>query len=170
MKLLLLSLSIVLIVLACEKATPFTIDVSKITSTDTSGIITGTIDNSDWAMDTEWSETEKSLFRTDPVDMSSASVASINLQPAYPNPTVKRGITLQFTSSSVTFLRIAIVDANLNKLAYYTFLTTVGLNAYFIPFNAPTFSSNTNYRIYYSFDAPASAMYYKGHGDVTVKD
>jgi len=170
MKQLFLSLSIVLIVLACEKATPFTIDVSRITPTDSIGVITGTVDNSDWAFDKEWSETEKAFFRTDPVDMSSASVATISLQPAYANPTVKKGITFQFNGSAVTFLRIAIVDANLNKLAYYTFLTTVGLNAYFIPFNAPAFSSNKNYRIYYSFDAPASSMYYKGHGDVTVKD
>ena len=127
MKQLFLSLSIVLIVLACEKATPFTIDVSRITPTDSIGVITGTVDNSDWAFDKEWSETEKAFFRTDPVDMSSASVATISLQPAYANPTVKKG-------------------------------------------NAPAFSSNKNYRIYYSFDAPASSMYYKGHGDVTVKD
>lgn len=170
MKLTFSSICFLLLFAACDKTTPFTIDVSNITTTDSNGVITGNIDNTDWGTDPAWSETEKAFFRTDPVDISSASVASINLQPAYANPTTKKGVTLQFTSSTVTFLRIAIVDANLNKLAYYTFLTTSGLNAYFIPLAPPAFSTNKNYRIYYSFDAPGNAMYFKGHGDVTVKD
>lgn len=159
-----------ILLFSCDKITPFTIDVSVITTTDTLGNIIGPVDNTDWTQDASWSETEKSFFRADPIDMSAASVATINLQPAYPNPTTQKGITLQFTSSAVTFLRIAIVDASLNKLAYYTFLTTSGINAYFIPLNGPSFVSNKNYRIYYSFDAPPSPMYYKGHGDVTIKD
>lgn len=170
MKLLIPCLCILLLSAACDKTTAFTIDVSNITATDSNGVITGSIDNTDWGTDPSWSETEKAFFRTDPVDISSASVATIHLQPAYPNPTNKKGVTLQFTTSTISFLRIAIVDANLKKLAYYTFLTSAGLNAYFIPLAPPAFSTNKNYRIYYSFDAPGNAMYFKGHGDVTVKE
>ncbi len=58
----------------CKKATPFTIDLSNITSTDSLGNILGSPDNTDWTMDAEWSETEISFFRTDPVDLTGTSL------------------------------------------------------------------------------------------------
>lgn len=152
----------------CDKTTPFTIDVSAITSTDALGNPIGTTDNTDWTEDVDWTETEKSFFMTDPVDMTGAEVATVNLQPAYPNP-CQNQIALQFTVSKPTYLRIAIVDEQLKKLSFYEFLTDGGLNAYNIPFNPSVFSINKNYRIYYTFNAPGNEMYYKGHGDVAVR-
>ncbi len=152
----------------CSKTTPFTIDVSNITSTDAQGNIIGSPDNTDWTMDAEWSETEKSFFRTDPVDLTGTSVAAIAIQPAYPNPTQSRSVTFQFTASTITYLRIALVDVQLRKQSFYSFLTVVGLNAFQIPFEEAKLPANKNYRFYYSFDAPASPMYFRGHGDIKV--
>ena len=152
----------------CDKTTPFTIDVSAITSRDALGNPNGSVDNSDWTEDVSWNETEKSLFITDPIDMTDAEVASVSIQPVYPNPCVST-TTLQFTVSKITWIRIAIVDENLNKLAFFSFKTDSGLNAYHIPFDPLIFKVNKNYRIYYSFDAPGNPMYYKGHGDVAVR-
>jgi len=45
----------------------------------------------------------------------------------------------------------------------------MGLNAYHIPLDPLKFKANNNYRLYYSFDAPGNAMYYKGHGDVAIR-
>jgi hypothetical protein len=154
----------------CSKSTPFTIDVSAITATDALGVPNGSADPSDWAFDATWSETETSLFRTDPVDMSGTSVATVTLQPAYPNPTTGRQVTLQFTCSAVTFMRIAVVDAQLNKKAFYQFKTDPGLNAFIIPFSEMNYPANKNYRIYYSFDTPAQPMYLKGHGDIQLNN
>lgn len=154
---------------ACDKTTPFTIDVSNITATDALGNPIGSEDNTDWTMDANWSETEKSFFRTDPVDLSGTTIATITMQAAYPNPTETRNITFLFTASSITYLRIALVDAQLNKLSFYSFTTVVGLNAIRIPFEETKFPANKNYRLYYSFDAPGTLMYYKGHGDITIK-
>lgn len=150
---------------SCDKTTPFTIDVSAITSTDALGNLIGSTDNTDWTEDLSWNETEKSLFLTDPIDMTGAEVANVSVQPVYPNP-CQNQTTLQFTVSKITWIRIAIVDEKLNKLAYFSFKTDAGLNAYQIPFDPLIFKTNNNYRIYYSFDAPGNEMYYKGHGDV----
>lgn len=153
----------------CQKATPFAIDVSSITNTDAMGNIIGSPDNTDWTMDAEWSEPEKSFFRTDPVDLTGTSVAAITIQPAYPNPTQTRSVTFQFTASTITFLRIALVDVQLRKQSFYSFLTVAGLNAFHIPFEEAKFPANKNYRFYYSFEAAGSPMYFKGHGDITVR-
>lgn len=163
-------MSLALLCTTCSKTTPFTIDVSAITTTDALGVPTGSTDPSDWAFDATWSEAEKALFRTDPVDMSGTEVATVTLQPAYPNPTTIRQVTLQFTCSVVTFIRIAIVDAQLNKKAFYQFKTDPGLNALIIPFSEMNYPANTNYRIYYSFDTPAQSMYLKGHGDIRINN
>ena len=149
----------------CDKTTPFTIDVSAITSTDALGNPIGSTDNTDWTEDASWNESEKSLFLTDPIDMTDAEVASVSMQPVYPNP-CQTNTSLQFTVSKITWIRIAIVDEKVNKLAYFSFKTDSGLNAYHIPFDPLIFKVNKNYRLYYSFDAPGHAMYYKGHGDV----
>ncbi len=156
------------LLISCSKTTPFTIDASAITSRDALGIPNGPVDNTDWTEDVSWNETEKSLFITDPIDMTDAEVASVFIQPVYPNPCVST-TTLQFTVSKITWIRIAIVDEKLNKLAFFSFKTDSGLNAYHIPFDPLKFKTNNNYRIYYSFDAPGNAMYYKGHGDVAVR-
>ena len=153
---------------SCNKTTPFTIDTSGITGVDVMGILIGPSDNTDWTEDVNWNETEESLFLTDPIDMTGAEVASVTIQPVYPNPFVST-TTLQFTVSKITWIRIAIVDEKLNKLAFYSFKTDVGLNAYIIPFDPLIFKTNKNYRLYYSFDAPGNAMYYKGHGDVAIR-
>ncbi len=153
------------ILTSCDKTTPFIIDVSVITSRDALGNPNGSVDNTDWTEDVSWNETEKSLFLTDPIDMTGAEVASVSIEPVYPNPCVST-TTLQFTVSKITWIRIAIVDEKLNKLAFFSFKTDIGLNAYHIPFDPLKFKTNNNYRIYYSFDAPGNAMYYKGHGDV----
>ena len=153
---------------SCDKTTPFTIDVSAITSTDALGNPNGSVDNTDWTKDVNWNETEKSLFITDPIDMTDAEVATVSVQPVYPNP-FQTNTTLQFTVSKITWIRIAIVDEKLNKLAFFNFKTDSGLNAYHIPFDPLIFKTNKNYRIYYSFDAPGNTMYYKGHGDVAVR-
>ncbi len=157
------------LVAGCDKTTPFTIDVSQITFTDSLGNSSGTADNTDWTQDAEWNETEKSFFRTDPVDLSGTEVASITLLPAYPNPTSVKQITIRFTASAITYLRLALVDRQLNKLSFYSFITVAGLNAFIIPFDETKFSANNNYRLYYSFDAPGTLMYFKGHGDVRVQ-
>ena len=156
------------LLISCSKTTPFTIDVSAITSRDALGNSNGSADNTDWTEDVSWNETEKSLFITDPIDMTDAEVASVSIQPVYPNPCVST-TTLQFTVSKITWIRIAIVDEKLNKLAFFSFKTDSGLNAYHIPFDPLKFKANKNYRIYYSFDAPGNAMYYKGHGDVAIR-
>ena len=156
------------ILTSCDKATPFTIDASSITSRDALGNPIGTVDNTDWAEDVSWNETEKSLFITDPIDMMGAEVSNVSIQPAYPNP-CRYQTTMQFTVSKITWIRIAVVDEKLNKLAFFSFKTESGLNAYHIPFDSLKFKVNNNYRIYYSFDAPGNAMYYKGHGDVGVR-
>lgn len=166
---LLLSTFCLFLISGCKKATPFTIDVSNITSTDALGNILGNPDNTDWTMDAEWSETEISFFRTDPVDLTGTSVAAISMQPAYPNPTQTRSVTFQFTASAITYLRIALVDVQLRKQSFYSFLTVAGLNAFHIPFEEAKFPANKNYRLYYSFDAVGSTMYFKGHGDITIR-
>ena len=153
---------------SCNKTTPFTIDTSGITGVDVMGILIGPSDNTDWTEDVSWNETEKSLFITDPIDMTDAEVASVSIQPAYPNPCTHQ-TTLQFTVSKITWIKIAVVDEKLNKLAFYSFKTDVGLNAYIIPFDPLIFKTNKNYRLYYSFDAPGNSMYYKGHGDVAIR-
>lgn len=56
-----------------------------------------------------------------------------------------------------------------NKLAFYSFFTDAGLNAFHIPFNIAPFTINKNYRIYYTFSAPGNEMYFKGHGDVAIR-
>ena len=163
-----LAIIFLLVLISCNKTTPFTIDTSGITGVDVMGIAIGPHDNTDWTEDASWNETEKSLFITDPIDMTDAEVASVTLQPAYPNP-CRYQTTLQFTVSKITWIRIAVVDEKLNKLAFFSFKTDAGLNAYIIPFDPSIFKLNQNYRLYYSFDAPGNPMYYKGHGDVAIR-
>lgn len=153
----------------CSKEKEFTIDVSRITNTDALGNSNGNTDNTDWGFDANWNETELSLFRSDPVDMSGAETATITLQPAYPNPASINGITFQFTASKKTYLRLAVVDEKLNRLAFYSFFADAGLNAFNIPFNIAPFTINKNYRIYYTFNAAGNEMYFKGHGDVAIR-
>ena len=153
----------------CNKKTPFTIDVSKITPTDETGSITGGEDNTDWTFDKDWNEAENAFFRTDPVDLTGMEVADITMLPAYPNPTAVREIKIRFTASAVTYFRIAAVNEQLTKRAFYNFSTVVGLNTFRSPFAEASFSANKNYRLYYSFEAPGRPMYYKGHGDVSIQ-
>ena len=153
----------------CSKEKEFTIDVSRITNTDALGNSNGNTDNTDWGFDANWNETELSLFRSDPVDMSGAETATITLQPAYPNPASINGITFQFTASKKSYLRLAVVDEKLNRLAFYSFFADAGLNAFNLTFNIPPFTVNKNYRIYYTFNAPGNEMYFKGHGDVAIR-
>lgn len=152
----------------CEKDKAFSIDVSVITPTDATGNSIGAADNTDWTEDGDWNEAEIALFRSDPIDMTGAEVATITMQPGFPNPCLHQ-IAIAFTPSKPTFIRIVIVDAKLKKLAQYNFLTSSGLNVYNIPFAPATFPINNNYRIYYTFNAPGYDMYYKGHGDVSIK-
>jgi len=153
---------------SCDKTTPYTIDASAITSRDALGNSIGSVDNTDWTEDISWNETEKALFLTDPIDMTGAEVGNVSVEPVYPNPCIST-TTLQFTVSKITWIRIAIVDEKLNKLAFFSFKTEMGLNAYHIPLDPLKFKANNNYRLYYSFDAPGNAMYYKGHGDVAIR-
>lgn len=154
----------------CEKSNPFTVDMTQITAVDALGNPTGTADPTDWAADATWSETETAFFRTDPVDLSGSSVTTVTMKPATPNPTQARQVTLLFTTDTVTFIRIAVVDQQLYKKGFFQFKTDPGLNAFNIPLPAASFPANAYYRIYYSFDAPGKPFYYKGHGDILLKD
>lgn len=144
--------------------------MTQITSVDALGNPTGTADPTDWTADASWSETETAFFRTDPVDMSGCTVTSVVMQAASPNPTTARQTTLLFTTDTTTFIRIAVVDQQLNKKDFFQFKTDPGLNAFIIPFSSTRYLANNYYRVYYSFDAPGKAFYYKGHGDILLKD
>ncbi len=166
----LLSLLLAVPLLHCGKSTPFTVDMTGITAVDALGNPIGANDPTDWTADASWSETETAFFRTDPVDMSGCTVTSVAMRAASPNPTTARQITLLFTTDTTTFIRIAVVDQQLNKKDFFQFKTDPGLNAFIIPFSSTLYPANNYYRIYYSFDAPGKAFYYKGHGDILLKD
>jgi hypothetical protein len=158
-----------LVFLGCEKTNDFSIDLSGITTTDALGNVVGNPDPSDWAFDNEWTETEKSFFLSDPVDLSESKQASIVMLPLYPNPVVNRVATFNFTSTDTSFVKVAIVNEKLQRLAFFTLKISPGLNAFSIPFPESVFPANSNYRLYYSFDTFSNPGYYKGHGDISIK-
>ena len=158
-----------LVFFGCEKTDDFSIDVSRITTTDALGNIVGSPDPTDWAFDTEWSDTEKSFFLSDPVDLSESKQATILMLPIYPNPVVNRVATFNFTSTDTSFVKVAIVNANLQRLAFFTLKISPGLNAFSIPFPESIYAANRNYRLYYSFDTFSNPGYFKGHGDISIK-
>lgn len=153
----------------CEKTKSFSIDTSIITATDAIGNVVGNPDLTDWGFDSEWSETEASFFLSDPVDLSESKQASITMLPLYPNPVTNRVATFSFTSTDTSFVKVAIVNDQLKRLAFFTLKITDGLNAFSIPFPESLYPANRNYRLYYSFDTFSKPGYYKGHGDISIK-
>lgn len=153
----------------CSKTKSFSIDVSKITVTDAFGNSAGEVDPSDWGFDAEWSETEKSFFLADPVDLSESKQATITMLPAYPNPTSNRLITFRFNSTDTSFVKVALVDEKLKRLAFYSLKIYAGLNVFNFSFPESLFPARRNYRLYYSFDTFSNPGYFKGHGDISVQ-
>lgn len=158
-----------LIALGCQKAKTFSIDLSQITETDALGNISGQADPTDWGMDSLWSENENLLFLSDPIDLSESKQAVISMNPLFPNPVSNRNATFSFNSSDTSFVRIAIVNEQLKRLAFFTLKTSSGLNAFSIPFPESDFPASRKYRIYYSFDTFSKPGYFKGHGDVSIR-
>jgi hypothetical protein len=155
---------------SCKKDAVTAVDFSKYTATDSNCLFTGTIDNTDWTNDAEWSATENALMNF------STSIATLDSITGYvvvsalcPNP--GNGVfTLRVNTERECKMKIACVNTEMETLFFTTNKMAPGPNINSFDFTAITaFHKNTDYRMYYAFYTSKDSVYYKGHGDFRIE-
>jgi hypothetical protein len=146
-----------------------TVDVSKYSNTDLTGLSLGLVDNTDWTFDNTWTNAENALMQTPTAaQLLNTETAVITLYPSYPNPLMEV-FAWGFKTTKTTLLQTVITDSLLNiKMRNFT-TTNVGSNALAFLLAANDYTNNKNYRFYYGFYSLGGGLFYKGHGDLAVR-
>lgn len=193
MKKLVVAISIIVILGQCsddEGRQPF----AGITETNTSGVIIGNIDSSDWGIDETWNEEEQNLFKdsglskinndgqdpgekdrilkeVDPCYIGgrrSGVCGSFNMiSPSFPNPAASStSLRFSFARADVASFGFLIVDQD--------FKVIVEIDQFFNQLSIDTnyfteLSPGKVYRVYYITKTVHGDFLFKGHGDIKFK-
>ena len=174
MKLKLLACALVcalVIIAACKKDEVFAPDFTTITQTDSSGVVIGSVDSTDWGYDAGWNGTEFNFLAFN--DTSANSLNSITgtvmLSPPMPNPS--RGLfILGLNPERQVKMKYAFVNSDLKVLQYGARKLNGGVT--WMPLDLTTntaFKKGEYYRMYYGFYNSKDSLYYKGHGDIKIE-
>jgi hypothetical protein len=155
-----------------EKEETPKIDVSKITTTDIGGASLGTVDNTDWTIDANWTSEELALFQTpSSQQLSGTETESITVFPAFPNP-LNNVFTFVIAITKITCIQLVVTDDRLNVKERFIFKNALpgsGISLSQIKLDASKYDNNTNYRVYYGFYSVTDDLYLKGHGDIRIQ-
>lgn len=159
----------------CEKETkeidnpPAKIDVSAFTPTDIYGNLMGTADSTDWTEDQVWAAEEYNLFQSPSLpDLADTKTGAVTIFPVFPNP-MAEFFTLVYKADDTAFLQLVVTDSLLQVKDRYAVHTGTGSRMLAIKLNADNYVPNTNYRLYYGFSSAADKLFFKGHGDIRIR-
>src|SRR5262249_49849793 len=111
--------------MACKKEL---INAHRITSTDSSGNLTGDVDASDWRFDDSWNSKEQSLFNFGTnLNTTGLLQSDTNFAIAYPNPAMN-AINFYFSTSQPTLVKWVITDEKLKPLLQNYFFVSGSYN------------------------------------------
>lgn len=151
---------------SCIKIQP---GYTDITETDDSGKVIGQIDKTDWTEDKDWNQSEEFLFDQvgEPID-SNFRKSYVTVEPSYPNPCSDSFHFRVITAERCVFNYVLTDD----KLKVKIPLGTAWLNPGYNKFNFSTngLTKGKNYRLYYIFSYYQNKAWYKGHGDIAVRN
>jgi hypothetical protein len=151
---------------SCKKDAPPP-DFSQITVTDSTCLLIGDTDNTDWTFDDYWMTGEYQLLKfidTNAV-ATDTSIGWVQIHALCPNP--NNGIFIwDFATEYPAKMKLAVVNTKFRVLYYEAITLTGGSSAVSYDFRYNhSFHQGENYRIYYGFYNSRDSLYYKGHGD-----
>lgn len=168
---LLFLLSLSFVILSCGKDDDEAINCSTrialppftgITETDGSGVMNGTVDNTDWGFDTSWNAAEKQLFSGFAAySLNCSNTDGNEVFPAFPNG-FDQTFSVLVNKGASTIVRMRLVTADGTVISSVDNGTS---SSYLFNLEDVFYDSSEPLRLYYVLVQNDGCAFY-GHGDV----